>query len=413
MRILQVNKYNYLRGGSETVFFNTIEMLQQHGHEVARMSINHPRNEPSPWSRYFVDAPEIRDIKGVWGKICSIPRFFSNRDAAIKMEQLIADFRPDIAHLHNIFNGISLSILPVLKQHGIPVVITLHDTRFICPSLQFNLHGKRCDNCLNTWGLNCGLHRCYENSLINSWMCAFEMLYKEKLFHYDPYIDHYIFASKSHLDKHASRHSYFGEKGCVLYNFAPNINNITPNPSHKGYFLFYGRIIDYKGIATLIESMKSLPDITLKVAGTGPMLDQLRTIATHNVQFVGYKTGNELFDLVKNASFIIVPSECEENNPMTVVEGYTYGKPVIGSAIGGIPEIIVPEQTGYVFTAFDKDALTQAIRQAASITHERYAQMSHYARAFAETHFNPATHYDALMEIYDKATIKHQQLAKM
>lgn len=406
MRVLQVNKYNYLRGGSEAVFFNTIKMLEEHGHEVARMSVNHPKNEPSQWQPYFVDAPEIRDIKGAAGKLRSIPRFFMNRDAARKMEQLINDFRPDVAHLHNIFNGISLSILPVLKRHGVPVVITLHDTRFICPSLHFNLYGKRCDNCLNTWGLNCGVYRCYEDSLVNSWMCAFEMLYKEKIFHYDDYINRYIFASRNHLDKHAMRHLYFRQKGDVLYNFVPGLTQTRPSLSHKGYFLFYGRIIDYKGIGTLIESMKSLPDLTLKVAGTGPMLEQLKSIAMPNVQFVGYKAGKELFDLVKDASFIIVPSECEENNPMTIVEGYTYGKPVIGSSLGGIPEIIEQDKTGYVFRAFDKEALAATIRKASQITDERYAEMSRRARAFAEEHFNPDTYYTSLMAVYESAGAK-------
>ena len=406
MRVLQVNKYNYLRGGSEAVFFNTIKMLEEHGHEVARMSVNHPKNEPSQWQPYFVDAPEIRDIKGAAGKLRSIPRFFMNRDAARKMEQLINDFRPDVAHLHNIFNGISLSILPVLKRHGVPVVITLHDTRVICPSLHFNLYGKRCDNCLNTWGLNCGVYRCYEDSLVNSWMCAFEMLYKEKIFHYDDYINRYIFASRNHLDKHAMRHLYFRQKGDVLYNFVPGLTQTRPSLSHKGYFLFYGRIIDYKGIGTLIESMKSLPDLTLKVAGTGPMLEQLKSIAMPNVQFVGYKAGKELFDLVKDASFIIVPSECEENNPMTIVEGYTYGKPVIGSSLGGIPEIIEQDKTGYVFRAFDKEALAATIRKASQITDERYAEMSRRARAFAEEHFNPDTYYTSLMAVYESAGAK-------
>lgn len=406
MRVLQVNKYNYLRGGSETVFFNTINMLEEHGHEVARMCVNHPKNEPSQWQQYFADAPEIRDIKGVAGKLRSIPRFFTNRDAARKMERLICDFRPDVAHLHNIFNGISLSILPVLKRHGVPVVITLHDTRFICPSLHFKQYGKKCDNCLDTCGLKCGIYKCYEDNFVNSWMCAFEMLYKEKVFHYDNFINRYIFASRNHLKEHAKRHSYFSEKGSVLYNFVPNLNTVEPVVGHKGYFLFYGRIIDYKGIATLVESMESLPDVKLKVVGTGPLLEQLKSKDAPNVQFIGYRSGDELFHLVKKASFIIVPSECEENNPMTIVEGYTYGKPVIGSSLGGIPEIIEPGKTGYVFPAFDKEALAATIRKASQISDDRYAEMSRSARAFAEEHFNPDTYYDSLMAIYNGVRAK-------
>lgn len=402
MRVLQVNKYNYLRGGSETVFFNTINMLEEHGHEVARMCVNHPKNEPSQWQQYFADAPEIRDIKGVAGKLRSIPRFFTNRDAARKMERLICDFRPDVAHLHNIFNGISLSILPVLKRHGVPVVITLHDTRFICPTDSFNmLDKKRCDSCLkSSWGLNCGLHRCYEGSFVNSWMCALEMLHKERLFHYDDYIDRYIFVSRRYKEFHSARHDFFDKKGVVLYNFDARVSKFKPEPNRGGYFLFFGRIAANKGIVTLMETMQRLPDIKLHVVGTGPLLDELKSRQMPNVDFLGYRSGKELSDEIENASFIIVPSEWEENNPMTIVEGYTYGKPVIGSSLGGIPEIIEPDKTGYVFPAFDKDALAAAIREASQITDERYAEMSRQARAFAEKHFNPGAYYDSLMEIY-------------
>ncbi len=403
MRILQINKYNYLRGGSEAVFFNTIKMLEEHGHEVARMCICHPRNERSQWERYFVNAPEIRDIQGFIGKLRSVPRFFMNHDAAVKIEQLIYDFHPEVAHLHNIFNGISLSILPVLKRHNVPVVITLHDTRFICPSTQFNLQGEQCNDCLaKTHGLRCGLQRCYENSTVNSWMCALEMLHKDKFFHYDDYLDRYIFVSRRYKDCHSLRHNYFDKKGIVLYNFASDINKIKPNPQKGNYFLFYGRVTADKGINTLIEAMRQLPDLHLHVVGTGPLLEQLKSQGISNVEFLGYKSGNELFNQVRNASFIIVPSEWEENNPMTVIESYTHGKPVIGSAIGGIPEIIEHGTTGYVFPAFDKDALAATIREASQVSDNKYTEMSHSARTFAENHFNPDKHYEVLMHIYKK-----------
>lgn len=408
MRVLQVNKYNYLRGGSEAVFFNTIKMLEEHGHEVARMCVNHPKNEPSQWQPYFVDAPEIRDIKGVAGKLRSIPRFFMNRDAARKMEQLVCDFRPDVVHLHNIFNGISLSILPVLKRHGVPVVITLHDTRFICPTDKFNmLDAKRCNDCLkSSWGLNCGLYRCYEGSFVNSWMCALEMLHKERMFHYDDYIDRYIFVSGRYKDFHSARHEFFTKKGSVLYNFDARVGKFNPEPNRGSYFLFFGRIAANKGITTLVETMQQLPDVKLHVVGTGPLFDELKSRSMPNVDFLGYKSGKELSDEIENASFIVVPSEWEENNPMTIVEGYTYGKPVIGSSLGGIPEIIEQDRTGYVFPAFDKEALAATIRKASQITDERYAEMSRRARAFAEEHFNPDTYYTSLMAVYESAGAK-------
>ena len=409
MRVLQVHKYNYLRAGAESVFFNTIRLLEEHGHATARFCTHHPLNEPSEYDRYFVDAPEIRDMKSVWRKIGSIPRFIINRDSVPKLERLIADFRPDIAHLHNIFNGLSLSILPVFKRCGVPVVITLHDTRFICPTTQFNLKGKLCDNCLKTWGINCGLHRCFEHNFPNSWMCALELMHKERFFPYDDYIDRYIFVSHKYMEFHAKRHAYFSEKGTVLYNFASHINDVKPAFGHGDYFLFYGRITESKGILTLIDVMRRMPDLKLHVVGTGPLLEQLRREELPNVKFFGYKSGDELFDQVKNASFVVVPSEWEENNPMTIIESYIYGTPVIGSSMGGIPEIIEEGKTGFVFKAFDKDALASAIRRASQVPPEHYTEMSRNARRFAETHFDPEVHYNALMQIYEEAINRHKQ----
>ena len=410
MRVLQVHKYNYLRAGAESVFFNTIRLLEEHGNVVARFCTHHPLNELSEYDDYFVDAPEIRDIKGVWGKALSVPRFFVNHDAVHKLERLINDFRPDVAHLHNIFNGLSLSILPVLKRHNVPVVITMHDIRFICPSFKFNPRDERCKGCLKkSWGLNCGLHRCYENNFVFSWMCALEMVHKEKLFHYDDYIDRYVFVSKNHKNLHAACHSYFSDKGTVLYNFIPELKSIKPVSTNKGYFLYFGRIVDYKGIKTLVETMRQLPDIQLRVVGIGSLLEELKQHSLANVSFLGYKSGENLWDEVKNASFVIVPSECEENNPMTIIEGYAYGKPVIGSSMGGIPEIIEEGKTGFVFKAFDKDALASAIRRASQVPPEHYTEMSRNARRFAETHFDPEVHYNALMQIYEEAINRHKQ----
>lgn len=160
MKILLINKYYYLKGGADSVFFNTKKILEENGHTVVPFCTQHPKNEKGEENLSFVNAPEIRCL-GAVGKIKSVGRFIWNRKAAQKLEKLIVKERPDVAHIHNIFNGLSLSILPVLKKYHIPVVVTLHDTRFICPSSYFNLRGRHCDRCLKiTKGLNCGLHKC-------------------------------------------------------------------------------------------------------------------------------------------------------------------------------------------------------------------------------------------------------------
>ena len=151
---------------------------------------------------------------------------------------------------------------------------------------------------------------------------------------------------------------------------------------------------------TLVEAMDEFPQIKLKIAGTGPLLEELKSRKLKNVEFLGFRSGEDLFEEVRCASFIIVPSEWEENNPMTIIESYSYGKPVIGSRIGGIPEIIEDEKTGLIFEAFDKKDLVRVIRKALCMTDLQYKEMILNARNFAEKHFSPNNYYHSLMDIY-------------
>lgn len=410
MNILQINKYHFIKGGADSVFFNTMRLLADQGHRVVPFCIHHPENKPSGYSRYFVDAPEIRDIEGTWGKLKSIPRFVINNDAARKLDQLLSRETFDVAHIHNLFNGISLSILPVLKKHGIPVVITMHDTRFICPSSYFNLRGKWCESCAKTFFANCALRRCYQDNLPNSIMSAFEMFHKEYAFPYDEYICQYIFVSQRYRQLHALRHNYFEKKGEVLYNFLPGMTHLQPS-SGKGEYLFcYGRITPEKGMATLVEVMRQFPNTVLKVAGTGILLEKLREIAPPNVHFLGFVSGESLFELIKGASFIVVPSEWEENNPLTIIEAYACGKPVIGSRIGGIPEIIEEEDTGFVFDAFDPRSMSEVIARAMQVSTSEYERLSQRARNFAEQHFDEQQHYQRLLTIYNRAIVTYENI---
>ena len=151
----------------------------------------------------------------------------------------------------------------------------------------------------------------------------------------------------------------------------------------------------------MIKAFQNI-SINLKIIGTGPLLAEYTNKKYPNIEFIGYKTGAELTELVSNASFIIVPSQWYENNPMTIVEGYSYGKPVIGANIGGIPEIIEDGKTGYLFESGDSDDLVSMVSKADSLSDKEYEKMSKNARQFAEDNFNPEIHYQKLLTIYKK-----------
>lgn len=403
MTILEINKYHYLKGGADTVFFNTMELLSSHGHTVIPFTIKHPKNLPSIYEKYFVEAPEIRDMTSVWDKIKSIPRFISNKDAARKLENLLQVVKPDIAHIHNMFNGISMSILPVLHKHKVPIVITMHETRFVCPSSYFMLRGNWCKFCHKSLHLNCLLRKCYQDSLTTSAMSTIEMIHKDLFFNYDKYINRYVFLSKRFLETHAQFKEHFRKKGIILPNFLKSLNNTPPPAQHNNYFLYYGRLTPEKGIDTLINVMKSMPHINFKIAGTGPLTSNIETINSNNVEYLGFVKGEALKQLIQNAKFTIVPSECEDNNPMTIIESYGFGTPVLGARMGGITEIIKDYNTGLIFEPFNPHSLKNAIIWANNISADEYKLLTLQAFRFAHENFNPEVHYAKLIKIFKEA----------
>lgn len=169
---------------------------------------------------------------------------------------------------------------------------------------------------------------------------------------------------------------------------------------------FFGRISEEKGIPTLLKAICKLPDVKLKLAGTGPLLDSLKAQCPPNAEFLGFKQGKELQSLIHGASFVIVPSEWYENNPMTIIESYTIGTPVIGSDIAGIPELIDEGDTGFTFKPKSPEDLRSVISKALNINEERYEEMVKNCRAFAETNFSETEHYKKLIYIYQSVIEK-------
>lgn len=404
MKVLQINKYFFKKGGAETVFFNTMRLLEKHGHTVIPFSLKNEKNEPSPYEDYFVDYPELSE-SSVWEKIKNLSSFVYNREAARKLELLIQRERPDVAHIHLMFNSMSVSILPVLRKYGIPVIMSVHDYRLVCPAYTFtDGKGRICERCRGGRYYNCLLHRCSKGNIFNSLMLGVDSYFRSWFYQPVEYIDCFLFVSKFSMDKHIKIDGRFRSKCAYLYNFTPDVDY---RPSKGDYIFFFGRISEEKGIVTLVEAMRQVPGIKLKIAGTGPLLDELNAGCTPNTEFLGFKKGEELRELVRNAAFVVVPSKCYENNPMSVIEAYMAGTPVIGSNIGGTPEIIEVGGTGFVFPVSDAHALAATIREAMEISSEKYFEMSRKARIFAEKHFSAEEYYKALVGNYTEVINNH------
>jgi glycosyltransferase involved in cell wall biosynthesis len=296
--------------------------------------------------------------------------------------------------------GLTTSILKVLKFNKIPIVHTVHDYRLICPSYLFlDGKGKICEKCKNGRFINCLINKCSGKSLSQSGVLALDAYYRKYITSPFDYIDKYIFVSRFIYNKHNEYQKGIKFKSVILHNFMPNLKDIQPNNVKGEYFLYFGRLSREKGIVTLINAAEKA-DVNLKIVGSGPLLDIKDTHRNRNIEFLGFKKGDELWDVVKNASFIIVPSEWYENNPLSIIESYACGKPVIGAKIGGIPEILIHNKTGYIFNYGNEVELKETLLNANSISSNNYEILSKNARDFAENYFNPINHFKELINIY-------------
>lgn len=403
MKILLIDVYNFNKGGAETVCFNTGKMLENNGHEVIYFTLKWNKNLPSPFAKYFPESKETR--KGLFRQVINLRNYFYYPDAAKKLEQLILDERPEIAHIHLMWGQISPSIFPVLKRYHIPIIFTVHDYRMICPAYSFkNGTGKVCEACSGKYFYRCFTHKCTKGSYFLSIFMAAEMYFRNKYFNPNKYIDGLLYVSNFARKKHEQYMPAFKNKpNIVLHNFSTSITDSKKSVLDK-YFLFLGRLSEEKGIITLMKAVKENPGARLKIVGAGPLEHKLKEFKSqnglNNIEFLGYKSGKELIELKQKAYFTVVPSEWYENNPMAIIESYAEGVPVIGSNIGGIPEIIDEGKTGYIFTPQDYKELSQLMKKASNLTKEEYLAMSNNAIEFARKDMSQENYYNKLIFFY-------------
>ncbi len=412
MRILQINHSHFIRGGADVVYFNTASLLKEKGHEVAFFSTIHENNKKIGLNEYFVHSINYHDAP-FFPKIVNTPKYLYNKEAFQKIILIIKKFKPDIAHVHLFYGTLSVSILHALKKMSIPVVHTVHDYRLLCPVYSFldNNH-QICEACKNHQFWNCFVKRCSDGNIYQSAVVAAEAYFWH--YGYQPLhlIDHVIFVSKFIQSKHIEYNQAYADKSSHLYNFHDTNTDLVNFPRGKGnYLLFFGRLSKEKGINTLLETIAG-KEVNLVIAGKGPLEDLVKNYAQNfkNIRYVGFQQGKSLKNLIQKASYIMVPSEWYENNPMTIVEAFSLGKPVIGARIGGIPELIQENYNGFLFHYGNKESLLDALNKAVNLSEKEYQIFSDNALKFAKLNFNKETHYDSLIKIYKK-TINHHHSA--
>jgi len=407
MKVLLVNKFFFLKGGSETSFFRTARLLKEKGHEVIFFSMDHPLNIESSFSKYFLSQVDFEHSAKFSGKAKAAGRVLYSFEARRKLEALLKKERPDIAHLNNIYHQISPSILHSLRKYNVRVVMTLHDYKLVCPVYTLLRNGRICERCAYGRYYHCMLSRCYKNSILKSLLNTLEMYLHHKIIHIYGLVDAFISPSKFLKEKVAGMG--FGPKIFHLSNFI-NINEFRVFDSKdEKVITYFGRLSKEKGLHTLLSAVKGL-DVRCKIYGDGPIKQELerkiREEPLSNVSLMGYIPPHRLKTDIQESMFVVLPSECYENNPLSVLEAFALGKPVIGSRIGGIPELIKDGKTGLTFEAGNPEDLREKISYLLNNPHG-ITEMGKNARRLSERDFGSQEYYRELIKVYEIVTKKH------
>lgn len=393
MKILQINNNYQKIGGAEVVFHNTIKLLKEKGHEIVLMSRNSSDRHLIGKSEYF-----IANSKSYLNR-------YSSKRAMKKVLEIIENEKPDIAHVHNIVGGITFSVLPALKRKNIPIVMTIHDFRLICPAgLFLNRNNDICEKCLDKKYFHCAVNMCSTyGGLIHNIALSAESYLRNYFYPYQKLVDNFVFVSNFTKKKYFEVDDSIDYKSVTIYNFT---NRFEFGSNRGDYFLYFGRLIREKGLITLLKAFNNNPSQKLKIAGEGYLRTEIERIKPQNVVLVGLQKEDALKELITNASFIIVPSECYETLSMSTLESFANGKPVIGSNIGALPELIKEGVTGFTFQPKDDVELTRLINYCSQISADKYNELTHNAFNFAQKNFSPEIYYNKLMDVYTKAMLK-------
>jgi len=404
MKILIVNKFFYSKGGAENSMFSIAKNLLLHKHDVRFFSMKSSRNVQSDDEKYFVSEIDFNSLKSPFEKLKAFFRVLYSFEAKKKIEVLIKEFKPDVLQTHNIEHQITPSIFFVAKKYNAKIIKFLHDFKVVCPA--YNMlwgDGTICPGlCRDNKFFWCTIKRCSHNNFFWSLTNTLEMYLHHNILHSYNLVE--VFISPSRFLKDKVEEMGFKKKIVVLPNFVW-LDEFEPSYEfEENTICYFGRLSKEKGLFTLLNAVKGL-NVKLKIIGEGLLKDELQKVAAsfslcdkENIKFLGHKTGEELKNEIKKSMFVVLPSVCYENNPRTVLESFALGKPVIGSRIGGIPELVIDGITGYTFEVGNVEDLKEKIVYLVK-NPQKVVELGKNARKFVEENHNPEKYYEKLMEV--------------
>ena len=393
-RILLVHNYYQQPGGEDQVFAAEGRMLEHYGHHVIRYTQHN--DSVMGMSTHRLAAATI------W-----------NRTVQQELAALLERERPDLVHFHNTFLLISPAAYQVVKAYGIPVVQTLHNYRLICPSAVLQRNGRPCHLCV---GLPVALpgvwHACYRHSRPQSAVVA-AMLAVHHLRHtWQRDVDVFIA-----LSQFARQQFIAGGLPAARVLLKPNFLDTDPGTgeARANYAIYAGRLVEGKGLPTLIQAWSMVLDqmeIELYILGDGPLKPMLQSMIAarglRHVRLLGHRPHADVIQMVRQARVVMFPSEFYENFPMSLVEAFACGTPVVATRLGSTAEIITQHAAGLLFEPCDAAGCAAQVARLWSDAQLRQRLGEQGRRAYTQ-YYTREQNYRRLRAIYTLAQQHHAQ----
>ena len=336
--------------------------------------------------------------------IVNIKNLIYNKGTKVNFERLVNDFKPDLVHVFSTYSRLTPSFFDVCNKNNIPLIMSCNDYKHICPNYKLFQGNKLCNACKGGKFYNAALKKCFKNSLKYSIAGSIEAYAHDYLGVYKKKVSLFLFASNFMAKKTQEFWKNTSYEWDILRNpFKSNLN--FSEGKYENYILYFGRLSEEKGVDVLINAMKYCPNINLKIIGSGPvekeLIDLTKNLKLKNVEFLGPKWGDDLNKVLKNCLLVVVPSLWHENFPYVIIQSFDFGKAVISTNRGGIPEILKNGEFGFIYDANNYLELSRKIIYATNNI-EKIIKMGQNAKKYVNKNFNDEVFYMNLTKVYSR-----------
>jgi glycosyltransferase involved in cell wall biosynthesis len=385
MKILICHNFYRIRAGEARSVWEEKDLLERRGHSVLL---------------YTKDNRDLTNISGLRKPLLFFRTAFS-LSSYRELKRIVKSERPDVAHVHNIFPLISPSLYYALKTLRVPIIQVLHNYRFLCPAgTLLDSDGRICERCAGGRLFSAVRKRCYRGRISESLALAFSLKLHRILKTFNKIN---VFAAPSEFLRNRMIESGFDPDRIVIKRHALDFDRFRPEEGHDGYAVYMGRLAREKGLRTLLRAFSVRPSPRLEIVGDGPLMGELeeriRRQDLRHIRLHGHVESEERFRILARAAVLIFPSEWYENSPYSLIESLALGVPAVAARIGGVPEIVREDETGWLFEPGDSEGLRALVASALG-NPGRLLAMRRTVRKLAEAVYGQAAGYAGLLRIY-------------